>query len=414
MHIMIVAIGSTGDVQPMIVLSKELIRRGYIVTIAAFSTFSSIIESQGVGFFVLPGDAEHYIGNLIKPGANPFTYLSRLIAAFDHMITPLVNAVVKACMQADAIIGTFFGNSIRSIADSLSKPFIEVCYCPMYTTGDHCLPIFPSFPLGKAYNLFTYSLAHFLIPKVEKRYTYDCLQQMGMKPALSRTMTHPILNAYSAHVSPKPPEWTPNMHITGFLYENNATYTPSQALATFLRHDDPPIYIGFGSMTSGDTQKTMQMVCYALSKIHMRAILSTGWSDMDTNSINTVDLPDSIYLLNEFVPHQWLFERVKAVVHHGGAGTTYAGLRAGVPSMVIPFGSDQFFWGTRVYRLGCGPKPLSYKKMTGEKLAQRLLALCTPAYYAQARLLCDALAKENGIDNAANIVEDYIKKEVIH
>lgn len=403
---MIVAIGSTGDVQPMVVLGKELMRRGHAVTIAAFSALSALIKTESIGYYALPGDAERYIGNLIKPGANPLTYLSRLLSAFDHMAVPLLDAMYQACKQADAIIGTFFGNSIRSIAISLSKPFIEVCFCPMYKTGDHCLPIFPSLPLGKMYNLCTYGLAYTLIKKVEKRYTYAFLRQMNIAPCVTDTMMHPVLNAYSPHVSPRPPEWSPNMQITGFLYECNASYTPSQALATFLQGDEPPIYIGFGSMTSGDTRKTMQAVCFALSKLHIRVILSVGWSNMDA-----LALPDSIYLLKEFVPHQWLFERVKAVVHHGGAGTTYAGLRAGMPTLVVPFGSDQLFWGTRVYKMGCGPKPLTYSKMTGKKLVQRLIALRAPIYRAKALQLRDALSKENGISNAADIVEAYIHVE---
>lgn len=408
MRILIVAIGSTGDVQPMTVLGKELAQRGYTVSIAAFSALQPMVERAGLSFLMLPGDAERYIGTLIKPGANPYTFLSRLMGALDHVTAQLFDTILQACKQADAVIGTYFGNTLSTIASNLGIPFVEVCYCPMYATGDNCLPVIPALPFGRVYNKATYRLADALIQKAEKRYTYALLAQNGMQPRYTGEDPHPVLNAYSAHISPRSPEWPPNVHLTGFLHAAHAQYTPTPSLAAFLDAGEPPLYIGFGSMTSGDAQKTVQAVLYALERLRMRAILSSGWSHLQPEK-----LPGHIYLLTDYAPHDWLFEQVKAVVHHGGAGTTFAGLYAGAPSLLIPFGSDQYFWGMRVHRLGCGPKPLSYTKMNGRKLAQRLEELTQPIYRERAQTLRHSLRLENGVQTAADIIQSHLLKNAL-
>ncbi len=128
----------------------------------------------------------------------------------------------------------------------------------------------------------------------------------------------------------------------------------------------PPIYIGFGSMSSRKPEETAQLILRALAQTGQRAVLLSGW-----NGLQAEVLPENVFLVQS-VPHDWLFARVNAVVHHGGAGTTAAGLRAGVPSIIIPFFADQPFWGERVAALGVGPKPIPRKKLTAEKLLRRL------------------------------------------
>lgn len=385
----------------MIILGKELKSCGHEVSIAAFQTFRQPIESVGLRYVQLPGDAKAYIGGIIKPGASSFSFLSRLMKVLHDTIIPLLDAIYQACGHVDAVISTFFGNIPEVIANHFQVPFTEVCFCPMYSTEDHCLPILGRMSLGKHANIATFRLAHRLIQGVEKKYTRTWLLQNGIDPFAYDAKSRLILFIYSHCLSPRPVTWSQNMMITGFLHEEEQPFSPSPELLSFLQAGPPPIYIGFGSMTSGDFQKVMPIVTSALQELHQRAILSSGWGNVVAVS------QENIFPLKEYVPHGWLFKHVCAVVHHGGAGTTYAGLHEGKPTLVIPFGSDQFFWGMRVYQAGCGPKPLPYQKLTKKRLLQRLTALMQIEYQQNANLFKSELAKEDGNRTVVDILESY-------
>lgn len=414
MRIRMVAIGSTGDVQPMIVLGKELKRRGHSVSLTAFGTHRAAIEGAGLGFFSLPGDAEHYIKTLIKPGANPFSYLTRLEQALGGAITPLLDAIYEACHGADAVISTFFGSAVYAMADALDVPLFETNYCLTDETGDYCLPVMRQPPLGRAFNRGTYKLAYRMIGALEKRYVKPWCEANGIAP---RDISHgpnyrmgqhvvPVLYAFSERVIPRPHGWAENLHIVGFWGERDTGCTPSAALQKFLAQGPTPVYIGFGSMNSGSMAYVRKALLVALENTNQRAILSAGWGKLDAGS-----MADSVHVLDEYVPHPWLFEQVRAVVHHGGAGTTAAGLMAGKPTLIIPFGSDQFFWGNRVHALGCGPKPLPRTALTGKRFTAVLNQLVsTPAYLDNAEHIHQSLLKEDGAAMAADLIEAKLQK----
>ena len=194
--------------------------------------------------------------------------------------------------------------------------------------------------------------------------------------------------------------------MTGFwLDEGTSDYQPSAELQAFLDAGDPPIYIGFGSMTSGDMGETMQIALDAVRMSGVRAVVATGWGD--------VTLPEqpNVFVLKGYVPHDWLFAHVRAVVHHGGAGTTAAGLCAAKPTLVIPFGGDQPFWALRVRMMGLGPKPIPREKLTAAKMSKALKNLVTvQSYRVAARELGERLRLEKGVQIAANIIEYETQK----
>ncbi len=175
---------------------------------------------------------------------------------------------------------------------------------------------------------------------------------------------------------------------------------PPQALVEFLQAGPPPVYVGFGSMSNSKPEETTRLVLEALAKTHQRGIILSGWGGMHAN-----DLPDSVFML-ESVPFSWLFPRMAAVVHHGGAGTTAAGLRAGVPSIVIPFFADQPFWGRRVAELGVGPTPIPLTKLTVDRLSQAIqTAVSDTAMRQRGAELGAKIQAEDGIANAVAILE---------
>ncbi|HYO87882.1 MAG TPA: glycosyltransferase, partial [Candidatus Limnocylindrales bacterium] len=192
------------------------------------------------------------------------------------------------------------------------------------------------------------------------------LEKLSFGGFQARLNATPYLMLVSPHVVARPADWPANHRVTGFLFDDDTTWPPPQELADFLAAGDKPVYIGFGSMSDKDAERTTRVVIDGVQQSGQRAVLLSGWA-----GIGAAGVPNCIHLL-KYAPHSWLFPRMAAVVHHGGAGTTAAGLRAGIPSIITPVGADQPFWGKRVYELGVGPKPVARAKLTAETLAAAL------------------------------------------
>lgn len=409
MRISLLAIGSTGDVRPMALLGRELALRGHQVTLSAFAALSPLAAEAGISFKPLPGDAALFIGSIIKPGANPLTYLRRLIASLHDVLELMLDAMYAEFLCADIVVTTFFGATPYAMAEKAGVPLYQVHFSPLDPTGLYCLPVMRSLPLGRAFNLFLYHLAFRMIGRVEKRYAHPWCARNGLPRR--RGGARPdyrigdgevsVLYAFSEHIVPRAPEWGSAIRQVGCFQEPSPAFDPPEALQAFLDAGEPPLYIGFGSMTSGDADECLRTILGALKRTGLRAVLSAGWS-----AINSAEFPDTVYCIREFVPHNWLFSRVRAVVHHGGAGTTAAGLLAGAPTLVVPFGSDQFFWGERVHALGCGPKPLARSRLSARALSGRLAQLVSQdAYRRNAEAMAARLQKEQGVRLAADIIE---------
>lgn len=210
---------------------------------------------------------------------------------------------------------------------------------------------------------------------------------------------YPIVYGFSPAVIPKPSDWR-NTHVTGYWFlDESPDWIPPAALLDFLQQGAPPVYIGFGSMGSRDPEATADLVLQAIERTGQRAILQSGWG-----GLSKTDRPDNVFLVDS-VPHSWLFSQVAAVVHHGGAGTTAAGLRAGVPNIVIPFFGDQPFWGRRIAELGVGPASIPRKQLTAERLAAAIHQVVTDRTMQQrAADLGAKIRAENGIAHVVAIV----------
>jgi len=177
-------------------------------------------------------------------------------------------------------------------------------------------------------------------------------------------------------------------------------WTPPNSLTAFLEAGPRPVYVGFGSMSSRRPEETTELILQALAEAKQRAVLLSGWS-----GLRTANLPDTVFMLDS-IPFSWLFPRVAAVIHHGGAGTTAAGLRAGVPSLVVPFFGDQFFWGRRVAALGVGPEPIPRKELTAERLARAIeRALTDQSMRQRSADLGASIQAEDGVARAVAVVQ---------
>jgi sterol 3beta-glucosyltransferase len=218
----------------------------------------------------------------------------------------------------------------------------------------------------------------------------------------------PILYGFSPSVIAPPRDWGEHVHVTGYWFlDPPSDWTPPPALVEFLQAGPPPVYIGFGSMSSQRPEETAALVGQALARAGQRAIMLSGWGGLHQADSDSVFMVDS-------VPHAWLFPQVAAVVHHGGAGTTAASLRAGVPSIVIPFHGDQPFWGQRVADLGVGPAPIPRRNLTVERLAQAIHRAVTDQPMRQrAADLGAKIRAEDGVARAVALVQQIDKRGVI-
>lgn len=216
----------------------------------------------------------------------------------------------------------------------------------------------------------------------------------------------PIVYGYSRHVAPVPPDWGDWLYVTGYWFlDADDSWRPPADLVAFLDDGPPPVYVGFGSMVDQEAEAVTKIVLQALASSGRRAILLGGWSRLGQGK-----LPESI-LRVDWAPHSWLFPRMAAVVHHGGAGTTAAGLRAGVPDVIVPYFADQPFWAGRVRALGVGPEPIPRQKLTAERLAEAIeSASMDEEMGRRARELGRKIQAEDGVATAVPLIERLLRE----
>jgi sterol 3beta-glucosyltransferase len=217
----------------------------------------------------------------------------------------------------------------------------------------------------------------------------------------------PVLLAFSRHVLPPPPDWPESVRVTGYWFLNEGqSWHPPPGLLEFLSAGPPPVMVGFGSMAGRNPARTTRIVLDALMQSGQRGLIVTGWGGLGISNP-----PAGVHAI-EFAPYDWLLPRVAAVVHHGGAGTTAAGLHAGKPTVICPFVSDQPFWGKRVTALGVGPPPIPQRKLTAPKLARAIQqAVSDTAMRQRAAELGAQIRAEDGIASAVDFIETHIRAQ---
>ena len=211
----------------------------------------------------------------------------------------------------------------------------------------------------------------------------------------------PYTYLWSPGLIPKPADWGPEIDVTGFVFLDLASsFKPPAPLVEFLESGEPPVYIGFGSIVVDDPDKFTALIFEAVKLAGVRALVSKGWGGLGDEG----HTPENIFML-ENTPHDWLFPKVQAVVHHGGAGTTAIGLKCGKPTMIVPFFGDQPFWGAAVAKAGAGAKPIPYKHLTAENLAAAIKELLTPEIKKNAEKIAKDIEDEG--DGAVNAVKSF-------
>jgi sterol 3beta-glucosyltransferase len=410
MNITILTFGSRGDVQPFLPLSLGLMSRGHQVILAAPARFKSLVEEQGITFFPLAGDPEELSRSLNEAGYNFIKQVSELMSHAVKIGAEMIRQTDEACRDADLIIHTFaHAVGAHTLAREKNIPDIHIQTFPMFApTGDY-----PNVTMPNLGNRFLNRLTHTLsmqITMLTSRFGFDQVRRRAGLP--KRKLYHPfkdnpprlrtpMLCAWSPSLLPASSDWRSRVHITGYyFFPYNDSYTPSNELKAFLESGNPPVCVSFGSMVNKNAENVDAIIREALKRTNNRAIILSGWGGAKHESTK-----DILYI--ESVPHDWLLPKCKMIIHHGGAGTTSAGLRAGIPQVVVPFTADQPFWGSRVHAIGVAPKPIRVSQLSVEKMVNAMSGVESKVTLEHAQSTSQIVRGEDGIGNAIALIESY-------
>ncbi|MFF0157587.1 glycosyltransferase [Streptomyces sp. NPDC005263] len=404
--VVIFAAGSRGDVQPCLALGRALTRQGDAVRLLASSRYQRLITGAGLRFHALPADPSEIIESpegqeLLAGRRNPVAFIRGLNRIMRPLFARLLAETQAGAEGADLVLAPTFGLLGVHLSQYLRVPHALVHFQPSQPTGAFPHPFTPAARfLGPVGNRLSYEAVDLGAWLACRQFINTWRREHLALPALSPFAPHrrlrraPVLCAFSPTLVPRPPDWGPNVHLTGFWHHDQPLWKPPRRLLDFLGDGPPPVYVGFGSMKTSDPQATDRVVRAALRRAGLRGVLA---GDPATS--------DDDMLAVEETPHSWLFPRMAAVVHHGGAGTTASALRSGVPSLVCPFFGDQPYWADRAHRLGVGPTPLPARQLTVPALADRLRAVTEDSDHAEAaRRLGRALTAEDGVERACQVL----------
>ncbi len=412
--ITLLASGTRGDVQPYLALGLGLRAAGYAVRLATHVQFAARAEQLGLPVALL---ADNPSDLFARPGGeqalrwrgNPVQNLRATLHFWRDarpLFARLIDSAWQACQGSDVImvgLATLWG---RHIADALKVPCLRCLLQPLTPTRDYPSPLLPfKFSLGGTYNRLTHLAVEQAIWQSWRgaiNHWRQATLHTGSASWLIKSDHLSTLYGFSPIVVPASADWPSNHFVTGYWCLPPTDWTLPAALLSFLEAGLPPLYIGFGSPTLGRPREILQAVTQTLKATGLRAVLLTP------HNAGEWSWPDSIFPVAD-VPHDWLFPRTVGVVQHGGAGTTGAALRAGVPTIVLPHAVDQFFWGSRVAALKVGPRPLPLDKVTTDRLAEGVRQIVhDPIIRSNAHALGQALSREDGVATAVEIIQALV------
>ncbi|MBX3229401.1 MAG: glycosyltransferase family 1 protein [Labilithrix sp.] len=414
MKIAIVTCGTRGDVQPYVALARALMDRGHRVTLSTHAEYGAFIRAHGVE----PGPPlrdnfrallESDLGRRwLESAGSPREYARHgreLLVPLQARWCEDADAAVEG---ADAVLFYVLAPGALHAADRRGLPAVVLAPWPMVPSreiapvGAVWLDRFPGF-VKRAAGHEVLSLAFGPFNEVHNDYR----RRVGVAPFRERNVVSAVLarripgvHLFSESVLARPADWPAPYEIAGFPFLPPAPFTPPDALADFLAAGPPPVYVGFGSMTGFAPEELSVIVTKAARLAGVRVVLARGWAGLTSSD-------ERVHVVDE-TPHDWLFPRVAAVVHHGGVGTFHEALRAGRPNVIMTFFGDQPFWALLNRKLGTGPRALARSRVTAERLAAAIRAALGPDHRARAEALGARLRAEPGAARAAERIERIV------
>jgi UDP:flavonoid glycosyltransferase YjiC (YdhE family) len=410
MRVVILAPGSRGDVQPYLALAQGLRRAGHQARLVTTIDHEALVRWHGFEVATISLSVEAALReqkmSAAMEGGGVLSSFRQIAKLAKQAARETATLGLEACRDADVVVTGFSAAVVaRAIATRLEKPLVQAFNVPLTPTAAYAGALFPTMALRG----LSHQLTRAAIWVTGRTADEACREVLGAKrlpmfpPAVPGLVDAPLVYGFSEHFLPRGPEWPASVEVTGFWFADEAaSYAPPPGLQAFLDAGPAPVCVGFGSMSSEDPARTVELVLEAAKVARQRLVLLSGWAGLEPTS-----LPADVFVLRA-APHDWLYPRCRAVVHHGGAGTTAAALRAGVPAVVVPFHGDQPFWGARVAAAGTGPAPIPKKQLTVARLAQAMTVACADEpMRAVAAGLSRKLAGEDGVARAVAAIERH-------
>lgn len=413
MRIVLASMGTLGDVKLYITLGRALQAAGHDVVLAASPGFRSLVEASGLSWRSFGLDfrdvmARQAVKAWSRRGIR--MQLATLIANthLGEIIESGLREAPAIARGADLLIAHPLLFNAPDIARAYDIPWVLLPPAPITPSAKYPMFFFPRRSLGSVLNRFTYNLVRLQgVPFASQINAVRA--ELGLEPTSAWQLFRrhgqlapaAVLYPFSEHIVPRAPDWPGYVHPTGFWFSDEDERPLESRTEEFLAAGPAPIFIGFGSMTALH-RRDYEMAVAAARQLGLRVVLATGWSDEGVPEFDR-----DVHVI-DYAPYQKLFPRMRAVIHHGGLGTTGQGLRAGRPTLICPVTADQPFWGYRVADAGCGPQPLSLAAWTPARLRRRICELLEPHYTRRAAEIGRLLASEDAMARAVAVVEESV------
>ena len=412
--IAIFTIGTQGDIRPCVALGVGLQRAGYAVRIVTSDNFEGMVRAAGLAFFPLTANFQTMLDSN-REIADMGLDMSAMARISRHFYTEWATRWAKEGMAAGEGAGLVIGvanNTLlaKAVAEARGIPFVAAQLQPL-TPSRYMSPLVlvGGRKLPPALNMGAYHLLRLLVWYVMKPAINDIVRpQLGLPrypwygPYFDNRR-HRVLYGFSQHVVPRPMDWPDTAQITGYWFLDQPGWQASQSLRAFLDAGPKPIYVGFGSMISTRAEQFTSAVLEAVRRSGQRAVLATGWGGLAGEE----GAQDEQIFFTHSAPHDWLFPRMAAAVHHGGAGTTAAAVRAGIPSVIVPFFGDQPFWARCLQREGVAPPMVDRRSMSAETLAVAIQTATSKPMREAASSLGQKVRAEDGVERAIGLLRQW-------
>lgn len=396
--------GTEGDTRPLAALSHALRKAGHEAFLLGDARALGAARELGVPATPLSGDIRQLFADWERKG--PRGTARALVELTNANTAAWMQETLAAAEGCDALVVSGLAAFIGlSVAEHLAVPVIGAGMIPLTPSREFPSPFLPPAWIPRWCNraslVITNQLLWLAFRKTLNRARADVL---GLPPRRTLWTDHPMLYGISPTLLPRPRDWPANATLCGqWVPPASGHYTPPVELVRFLAAGPAPIYVGFGSMTGIDMPTMLETVVTALGG--RRAVFWPGW-----NGLGQVTLPGNVLCIDA-MPHDWLFPQMAAVVHHGGSGTTHSAVRAGKPSIVMPFSGDQPFWAERLHRLGVAPAALSTTRPDARALAAAFDFVERESVIVRAAELGRRIAREDGIATAVAVIEREIAEQ---
>ncbi len=416
MKLVMITVGSRGEVEPCVTLGAALQAEGHDVVIATHPNFSDFIENHGVAFALINIDIDAFLSSEAGPtrqSNNPLGGLVNAIDSMNSMYRQIGDDAWAAARNADALFYTIGGSFlIPHLVEKLDVPAIGLYPYPSGTpTRAFPNALIPIGNLGGVLNKLSHQLSELGWLVMQKPIRGWRIETLGLSANVGtavkrfRSIRPPILYGFSKHALPPPDDWGEEAIVSGYWFlPESIEWQPDPELMAFIQDGPPPVYVGFGSVNLPNAASVTQIVVDALQKTGQRGLLLSG-----DGRLLDVEQPG----IRSFTgaPFGWLFPQMRALVHHGGSGTTALGLQAGVPATAVPFMMDQPFWGRRLEALGVGARPIPIKHLTVDKLATAIEKMVQDSTMREkAKALSENILSEDGTAAAVAGIHQILAK----